>query len=77
MKAPVTFYLKDPNAERETLIYAFPHFDGTRLKLSTGLKVKQGERHGCNHDQQPFRCHCRTSENDLSGTEEQEYRFDP
>lgn len=39
MQHRVTFFLKEPRASRETPINAFLHFGGTRLKLSTGLRV--------------------------------------
>ncbi len=38
--AKVNFYLKDPAASDETLIYLFFAFDGSRLKYSTGETIK-------------------------------------
>ncbi len=37
--AKVTFFLKEPKSEKETLIYAFFHFNNQQLKLSIGKKI--------------------------------------
>lgn len=37
--AKVTFFLKEPKSENETLVYAFFHFNNQQLKLSTGKKI--------------------------------------
>jgi len=39
MQHNVTFFLKEPRANHETLIYAYLHFGGKQVKLSTGLKI--------------------------------------
>lgn len=39
MEAKCNFYLKEPGADSETLIYLFCHFGGKRLKYSLGQKV--------------------------------------
>lgn len=38
--AKANFYLKEPQAEVETLIYLFFHYDGNRLKYSTGETIE-------------------------------------
>lgn len=58
MKHTTRFYLKEPNAPVETLIYAIMWFDNKPLKLSTGMKVaprhwnakKQRVRTGSTHE---------------------------
>jgi len=37
--AKTNFYLKNPSAKEETLIYLFFHYDGKRLKYSTGETI--------------------------------------